>query len=81
MSITRKMTADELQAFATRSRKLQELLREAGYRKGDGVSTAGLLLVSRVAKRDGLRDWPDTRSLADYDALISAVAAELSHHL
>lgn len=68
---------DDLQAFAERSRKLQELLRAAGHRKGDGVSTEGIKLVSRVAKRDGLRDWPDTRTLEDYDRLISAVAAEL----
>jgi hypothetical protein len=63
--------------FVERSLRLQRILRDAGYRKGSGISNQGIRLVSRVAKRERLRDWPNTRSWADYDALIAAVAAEI----
>jgi len=60
-----------------KSLQLQELLRAAGFGAGAGVSTAGIRLVSSVARREGLRDWPFTKTLQDYDALIAAVAKEL----
>ncbi len=64
--------------FAARSLRLQALLMAAGYRKRNGVSTAGIRLVSRVARQHRLRDWPNTRSWADYEALIDAVAAAIA---
>jgi len=39
--------------------------------------TAGIQLVSRVAKAHGLRDWPHTQTPADYDALIDVVREAL----
>lgn len=62
-----------------RSVQLRELLRAHGYRNGDGVSGDGLRLVKRVAAEHGLRDWPYTRTPADYDALISAVTDTLNN--
>jgi hypothetical protein len=59
--------------MAMRSLQLQELLRSHHFRKGDGVSGAGLALVTRLAKQRGGRDWPHTRTVADYDLLIRAV--------
>jgi hypothetical protein len=63
--------------FVERSLRLQRILRDAGHRKGSGVSNKGIRLVSRVAKRERIRDWPHTRSWADYDVLIAAVTAEI----
>ena len=63
--------------FAERSLQLQRILRDAGYRKGSGISNDGVRLVSRVAKRERVRDWAHTRSWADYDMLIAAVASEI----
>ena len=63
--------------FVVRSHELQALLRAAGYCKGDGVSTAGQRLVAALAKRDRLRQWSDTQTLADYDALIAVTRAHL----
>jgi hypothetical protein len=60
-------------AMVLRSLKLQELLRSHHFRHGDGVSTAGLALVKRLAKKHGLREWPNTLTTADYDALIAVV--------
>jgi hypothetical protein len=64
--------------FAERSLLLQRILRDAGYQKGSGICNKGIRLVSQVAKQERLRDWPHTRSWADYDALIAAVAAKIS---
>jgi hypothetical protein len=64
--------------FAARSQELQRILRAAGYSKGDGVSTAGLELVSALAKKNKLRQWPDTQTIADYDALIAVVRDDLN---
>jgi hypothetical protein len=69
--------AAPLEAFARKSAQLQQLLRTAGFVKGDGISGPGLKLVSQVAKDRNLRDWPHTRTLEDYDRLIAAVAAKL----
>jgi hypothetical protein len=73
-------------AMSSRSYFLQELLKSAGYHKTSQlgiprvqVSKAGLELVSRVAKENNLRDWPHTRNVADYDALIRAVKEHLDH--
>lgn len=49
----------------------------AGYRRRDGVSTAGIKLVSRLARGAQIRDWPDTETLADYDALIAVLRRHL----
>ena len=64
-------------AFAARSHELQRLLMSAGYRRHDGVSTAGIKLVSRLARGAKIRDWPDTETLADYDALIAVLRRHL----
>jgi hypothetical protein len=66
-----------LAGFAERSERLQGILIHAGYQRRGGVSAAGLRLVSQVARRDRLRDWPRTQTWADYDALIAAVSAAL----
>ncbi len=63
--------------FVVRSHELQALLRAAGYCKGDGVSTAGQRLVAALARRDRLRQWSDTQTIADYDALIAVTRAHL----
>lgn len=57
---------------------LQQLLREAGYGRGNGVSAAGCQLVTRLAREKNLRDWPATRTPEDYEALIVAVAEHLN---
>ena len=64
--------------FVARSQELQRILRAAGYSKGDGVSTAGLELVSALANKNKLRQWPDTQTIADYDALIAVVRDDLN---
>lgn len=64
--------------WVQRSRRLQRLLRRAGYGRGDGVSAAGLLWLRRMARSHGLPDWPDISTLAEYDALIR-VAREFIH--
>ena len=61
-----------------RSLTLQRMLREAGYSKGSGVATAGIHLVSRLARQHKLRDWPHTRSTEDYDALIDVLSVHLA---
>jgi len=61
-----------------RSATLQRMLRAHGYVKGDGVATAGLRLVSQLAATHNLRAWPDTRTVADYDALIQIVGQSLT---
>ena len=66
-----------LAGFAERSHRLQRILRQAGFHRGGGVSGDGLRLVSRVAGGRGLRDWPQTKTWADYDALIEAVSHEI----
>ena len=77
-----------LAGFAERSQQLQHILRQAGYQRPGsagaegftrGVSVAGLRLVSRVATRAGLSDWPHITTWADYDALIAAVLEEIQH--
>jgi hypothetical protein len=60
-----------------KSEELVQLLRSAGYTKVDGISTAGIKLVSRLAKANGLRDWMNTRTVADYDALIAVTREHL----
>ena len=64
--------------MVAKSRDLQDVLRDAGFAKGSGVSSEGLKLVTRLARENGLRDWPDTRNEADYDALIEAVKKEVA---
>lgn len=64
-----------------RSLTLQRMLRAAGYVKRDGVATAGIRLVSRLAKEHGLRDWPHTRDVDDYDALIAVLGVHLSERV
>lgn len=72
------MTTDHIHAgFVERSLRLQGILQDAGYKKGSGVSTQGIRLVSRVAKREQLRDWPHARTWADYDRLLTAVTEEI----
>lgn len=69
----------EPSGFVERSHRLQDILRAAGFRKGNGISGEGIRLVSRVAKREGIRDWPHTRTWSDYDSLIAAVEKELGN--
>lgn len=64
-----------------RSLMLQRMLRAAGYVKRSGVATAGISLVSRLAKEHKLRDWPHTRSGEDYDALIGVVRIHLAERV
>lgn len=66
-----------LAGFAERSHRLQRILRQAGFQRRGGVSGDGLRLVSRVARAAGVRDWPQTKTWADYDALIAAVSHEI----
>jgi hypothetical protein len=61
-----------------RSLTLQRMLRAAGYVKHDGVATAGISLVSRLARQHKLRDWPHTRSIKDYDSLIEVLRVHLA---
>ncbi|MFZ4856129.1 MAG: PLxRFG domain-containing protein [Desulfuromonadaceae bacterium] len=57
-----------------KSKELRQVLIDAGYVKPSGdVSTAGISLVKRLAKENKLRDWPNTRDVADYNALIDVV--------
>jgi len=70
--------AESANRFAEKSLQLQRILRAAGFAKGDGVNILGLRLVSTIARANGLRDWPETRSLDDYDRLIAAVTSHLS---
>jgi hypothetical protein len=60
-------------AFAERSASLRQILIRAGFRKNSGVSTEGIKFVSSTVKKNCLRDWPNTQTLNDYDALIRAV--------
>ena len=69
-----------LAGFAERSQRLQGILRQAGYQRLGGVSGEGLRLVSRVARAAGLRDWTNTNTWADYDALIAAVSTQIQSH-
>ena len=71
------MNAQFLAEMGKRSKTLQRILRNAGFVKGGGIGTAGIRLVSRLAKQHGLRDWPHTRTVQDYDALIKVTRAEL----
>jgi len=66
-----------MKTMVLKSQELQQLLRQHGFAKpGSGsVTAAGCNLVRQVAKLRGLRDWPDTRTPEDYDALIAAVTA------
>lgn len=64
-----------------RSLTLQRMLRAAGYVKREDVATAGISLVSRLAKEHGLRDWPHTRNVDDYDALIAVLGVHLSERV
>ena len=68
-------------AFAARSLTLQKILRDAGYVKGSGVATAGIRLVSKLAKAHKLRDWPHTLTLQDYDALLHVTREHLSQYM
>lgn len=68
---------DALPGFSERSQRLQSILRAAGYQRRGGVSGEGLRLVSRVARRSGLRDWPNTTTWKDYDELIAAVSTDI----
>jgi len=61
-----------------RSLALQKLLRDAGYVKGSGVSTEGQILVSKIAKKHGLRNWSDTRTVDDYDRLLLVTREHLT---
>jgi hypothetical protein len=65
--------------FVERSLELQRLLIDHGYgrKSGSGITSSGLRLVSSIARAAGLRDWPHTRTFADYDALIAAVQSYL----
>jgi hypothetical protein len=73
------MKADRrfLNAMGRRSMTLRQILCAAGFVKGNGVATAGIRLVSRLAKEHGLRDWPKTRTIKDYDALIKVTREAL----
>ena len=66
-----------LAGFAERSHRLQRILRQAGFQRGGGVSGNGLRFVSRVARAAGVRDWTNTKTWADYDALIAAASHEI----
>ncbi len=58
-------------AMVRKSNELEELLRAAGFIKGTTVSRGGIRLVSQLAKDHKLRDWAQTQTLDDYDALIA----------
>ncbi len=64
--------------FAAKSRQLQAILRSHGFAKGDGVNAAGCRFVSSAARKHHIRDWPDTKTLRDYDLLIAAVLHEIN---
>jgi hypothetical protein len=66
--------------FVARSLQLQQMLMAAGFMKGSGVSTAGIRLVSTLAKSHNLRDWPNTQSISDYDALIRVTREHLAQN-
>jgi len=57
--------------------KLGDRLRSLGYRKGDAVSQAGLDLVTRAARKNGLKDLPDAYNPTAVQMLASAVEREL----
>jgi len=61
-----------LAAMAHLSADLKQIGAEAGIARG-----AFIRLVTRVARQRGLRDWPHTRTPADYHALIAAVRVEV----
>jgi hypothetical protein len=63
----------DIRGCTAKSLELQALMRANGYGKGDGVGNGGIGLVARIARSAKIRGWPDTRHVADYDALISAV--------
>ena len=50
------------------------MLREAGFSKRSGVATVGIKLISKLAKKHNVRDWPNTRTVEDYDTLINLLA-------
>jgi hypothetical protein len=75
--MSERVPMGELGVMAMFSLKLQEMLQGHGFRKGSGVSTAGIELVSAVARERGLRDWKDTQTPDDYRALIAAVRERL----
>ena len=68
--------------LAPKSIELQKLLRQYGYGRdpqfNSGIKGEGIQFVTQTAKRNGLRDWPNTRNAADYDALIEAVRYRLA---
>jgi len=66
-----------LATMGQRSQTLQRILGAAGYKDGGGVGTPGIRLVSQLAKSNKLRDWPYTRTVADYDKLIEVTRAHL----
>ena len=57
--------------------KLCDRLRSLGYRAGDGVSLAGIDLMTRAAKRAGVPDWPYAKTPIDFVRLTRAVGREL----
>lgn len=68
-----------LETMVERSLTLQRLLREASYVKESGaISTNGFALVRHLAHEHHLRDWPETRNVQDYDALIEVLSEHLA---
>lgn len=57
--------------------KLGDRLRSLGYRDGLAVSQAGLDLISRAARKNGLKDWSDANNPTAVKLLASAVEHEL----
>ena len=69
-----------LATMGQRSQTLQRILGAAGYSNGGGVGTAGIRLVSQLAKSNKLRDWPYTQTVDDYNKLIEVTRAHLSQN-
>ena len=68
------MTDAFLSRMAKLSGVLLSLIDDAGIKRGDGIR-----LVTRLAKTNGLRDWPATRNEADYKALIRVLKEHLQN--
>ncbi|HVZ38642.1 MAG TPA: hypothetical protein VHI13_05155 [Candidatus Kapabacteria bacterium] len=69
----RRADRDVPDTMADRSRALLQICLDAGM-----DCHGAQRLVNHVARSHGLRPWCDTRTPADYDALIDAVRNELA---